>query len=153
MIPTMAVIWYNLAVVQSKEHRPSRAIGSLDEALKLGIPADVKDAATELKGSLVYEMREWSKVQDIAGTWITSSRTDWEKPSRVRGVPCHGASDDGETIALKFDDGEGVLAGTYVVFRNILIKINRGIHRLQTVIMRSAANFIKGRQAAGLLST
>jgi hypothetical protein len=53
--PKNAVIWYNLAVVQSQKHMSSSALEAINQALTLGLPAKLKKAADEMQVKLKYE--------------------------------------------------------------------------------------------------
>jgi tetratricopeptide (TPR) repeat protein len=53
--PNNAVIWYNLAIVQSKKGKNSEALSSIEQALKLGVPEELKVAAEDFKVKVAYE--------------------------------------------------------------------------------------------------
>src|ERR1039458_4568119 len=43
LAPSNSVIWYNVAVVESKKNRPDAALQHLKKAMRLGLPSDLKD--------------------------------------------------------------------------------------------------------------
>lgn len=60
LAPKNALIWYNLAVVESKSNDPQSAMKHLQKAIDLGMPAAMKDDANDLKAKLTYAIRKQS---------------------------------------------------------------------------------------------
>jgi len=52
LAPSNSVIWYNLAVVESRKNNSETALRHLQQAIKLGLPADVQTQAKELQAKL-----------------------------------------------------------------------------------------------------
>ena len=67
--PKMALLYYNLAVVQEKQNERLAAKTSLDRALQLGVPTANSDAAQELLATLTYELRNYRDIRPAAGDW------------------------------------------------------------------------------------
>jgi tetratricopeptide (TPR) repeat protein len=83
LTPKNPLIFYNLAVVQSKRDETKDAFDSLEQAEILGIPADSKNAAEDLHASLQYKLKKQAeaeeeerkrqlsleKLHSVEGTW------------------------------------------------------------------------------------
>jgi hypothetical protein len=61
LTPGNALIWYNLAIVQSKLGEATGARDSLKRADDLGLPKELKAGADELLASILYEERRSSR--------------------------------------------------------------------------------------------
>ncbi len=58
LAPKNALIWYNLAVVESKEGDSKAALDNLQKAEALGLPKTVQDEADQLEAKLSYEAKK-----------------------------------------------------------------------------------------------
>jgi len=75
--PRNSLIWYNLAVVQSIKGMTPAALDSLDQALKVGLPANLRGSAENLKEKLADE---WEKRKQNPKILLAQQLHLWSEP-------------------------------------------------------------------------
>lgn len=63
LAPRNALIWYNLAVVESKKGDPAPALEHLKKAESLGLPKNLHNDADQLEAKLSYDVKAEAKKQ------------------------------------------------------------------------------------------
>jgi tetratricopeptide (TPR) repeat protein len=63
LAPKNALIWYNLAIVESKKGESSTGLEHLQKAEVLGIPKSLQNEADQLEAKLAYEMQRQAKKE------------------------------------------------------------------------------------------
>jgi hypothetical protein len=67
LAPKNALIWYNLAVVESKKGDSAQsALDDFQKAISLGLPKTMKNDADELEAKLSYEVKKEAKKQALS---------------------------------------------------------------------------------------
>jgi hypothetical protein len=80
LTPKNALIWYNVAVVESKKGDPGPALEHLRKAASLGLPKGMQDDADQLEAKLSYAVQKAAEQAEITtclnGIW----REQYEPP-------------------------------------------------------------------------
>jgi tetratricopeptide (TPR) repeat protein len=114
LAPKNGLIWYNLAVVESKSNDPKSAMAHLQKALDLGIPKGMADEADDLKAQLTYAARKQAlseKLREL-GTLMVAV---YPSPCTVNGViPPGGKGLQSESFYFsKFDGCRAILLSSH----------------------------------------
>ncbi len=67
--PDNSLLYFNLAVIQSKDNKAMAAKRNLEKAIKLGLPEGKSDEASTLRARLAYEVRGASDLSSYVGIW------------------------------------------------------------------------------------
>jgi tetratricopeptide (TPR) repeat protein len=135
LAPGNAVIWYNVAVVESKKNNPDAAMQHLRKAIRLGLPSDLKDQALELQSSLkstIVQKGSPGAEHQITGTaatdpslryfvgsWVSTVESD--RPSTNRS--CYGTHiTDRRRLVVQPADGPNKLSVKLTIYENGLSK-------------------------------
>jgi FKBP-type peptidyl-prolyl cis-trans isomerase len=66
LAPNRALIWYNIAVVESREGKVNEALDDLHKAERLGLPASQQDDVDKLEAKLTYAVKRKSRTEAVA---------------------------------------------------------------------------------------
>jgi hypothetical protein len=83
LAPGNALVHYYLAVVLSKQDKPSDGLQSLKRAMQLGLPEKESTAAEDLEAKLTYSLKRQENldVSWLKGMWGVSSRREGRLPA------------------------------------------------------------------------
>jgi tetratricopeptide (TPR) repeat protein len=111
--PKNATLYYNLAFVQAKQKAFPDARQSLNHAIRLGIPEDLKEKATDLLATVTYELNSKARkvFQPYLGTW--HGQNEEEKRYRYSDLACANTVRYRVTLTLKMDQETGSLDGDF----------------------------------------
>lgn len=70
LAPKNALIWYNLAVVESKKGDSKPALDHLQKAEGLGLPKNLRDDANQLEAKLTYEVKRDAKKETFSAKML-----------------------------------------------------------------------------------
>jgi hypothetical protein len=77
LAPDNALIWYNIAIVESRKGEPKAALDHLHKAEGLGLPASRKNEVEELNATLAYQLKKEgakaSHASNPQSTWLECS--------------------------------------------------------------------------------
>lgn len=83
LAPGRALIWYNLAVVESKKSDPVSALNDLQKAENLGLPKSQQTDADHLEAKLTYEARKNTQKEEFVEK-LNEFRTEFSKAATGR---------------------------------------------------------------------
>jgi tetratricopeptide (TPR) repeat protein len=109
LAPTNALVHYYLAVVLSKQDKPSDGLQSLRKAIQLGLPEKESAAGEELEAKLTYALK---RLQNLRIDWLNSAwGVSTSQGAGTAGL-CHDAVDREWKLSLsRSPDGQS-LQGT-----------------------------------------
>ena len=102
LVPNSALIWYNLAVVESKKEGPKAALEHLHKAEALGLSQSQRDDADQLEAKLIYQIKRMARAEQLNGLMtLVSEGSTYDRDCAERGLTWHT---DGST-SLELTDG------------------------------------------------
>jgi hypothetical protein len=112
LAPRNAIVWYNIAILESKKNEPKAAMDHLTKAQTLGLPPELQESASDLAAKLSYtlsKMNAAAKISWLTGYWVM------DEGLTTRGSGCAKRT-SGLRVALNVGPdsaGAGQLRGTF----------------------------------------
>lgn len=110
LAPKNALIWYNLAVVESKKGDSVPALEHLQKAEMLGLPKTLQNNAEQLEAKLGYDVKRKVKLDafsarllDLRKQVAAAAHFNCSDPFRAKGNPFKGETEDWGSDSWSYD--------------------------------------------------
>ena len=110
LAPKNALIWYNLAVVESKKGDSAPALEHLQKAETLGLPKTLQTDADQLEAKLAYDVKRKvkldafsAKLLDLSKQVAAAANFNCSDPFRAKGNPFAGETEDWGSDRWSYD--------------------------------------------------
>jgi tetratricopeptide (TPR) repeat protein len=86
LAPSNALIWYNIAVVESKKGDSKAALEHLHKATSLGLPSSQQEDVDKLEAKLTYDLKKKTLSEKQPGTPAVPKTTAGARESSMRAL-------------------------------------------------------------------